>query len=793
MKKHIALVLGLLLSCSGFSQLVRLEGSIKTDTITANMGQFIIYSLPDSSLVKGGYLDSTYFSAVFKPGEKTDFYVKISAFEYQDTLVSFTVSDSVVNLGTIELSKSKNLGTVDVVWLKPEFQRTMDGIKVNVEGTNLQTLNTLFDVLVASPKLTSPDDERIEIIGKGSPLILVDRQAIISNDELKAIPANMVQSIEIITNPSAKYKAQGRGSGVIEVYTKNFHLEGYNMTISSDAGINSQVKPTGGLRLGLNVKRNKLSLNAFIGGNYSQANNFGYSDGYATDDSQRELDSEYEGDSWNTWQFYNVKAAYQISRAHRLTFGVRGHGSLGSSDNISTSEFLTSGIVDTYESSNSDNDYVWLNNSGFVNYLWETDSSGSTFEINLNAVTKLSGSSGYTNAIYQNNLLGTNQSFDIQTESKDNPLLGELRANYEHVFDTTGWKLNIGGSFNLLFNGKIYDQYNLNNDSWIIDPNYSNSYDYQEQITAVFTEVTKSWKKFGVRAGLRVERTDLNGYSNSLDKEFIDSSYTLPFPSASIMFEPKEMIGITLSYSSGIYRPQFSSYDPFVRIEDSLSIEYGNPYLRPELEHSVSLDLDLFYAYNLSLSYGRVKDSESSLQFVDDSSFLVISTPWNAKYTDNFSASLSLPLQLNWLTGWNSFWVDYSKHYFTDEFQRPPFDIVTYGFYSYMNFRLKGDFNIGNRLSLYKWGSPDYVSNSRLRWGIRVTKKMMNNNFQVYIDVENIIPPKSTFEMYGSNFVYSGMNQYEFTSFKLGFFFKFGRLKQSTNIQESNSGQSDRI
>ncbi|MBK9591951.1 MAG: hypothetical protein IPO32_10730 [Crocinitomicaceae bacterium] len=210
--------------------------------------------MPDSSLIKGSYIDSTYFSIEFNAVAGQDYYVKISLAGYADTLIPFKAKPELITLETVKFSAS-TLTTVDIVFKKPEFVRTMDGIKINVQGTTLQTLTSLFDVLTASPKITSPDGEKIEIIGKGSPLILIDRQPIISNDELKAIPASVVESIEIITNPSAKYKGQGSANGVIEVYTKNFALEGYNMNISSSGGINTQLKPTASFSAGINVKR----------------------------------------------------------------------------------------------------------------------------------------------------------------------------------------------------------------------------------------------------------------------------------------------------------------------------------------------------------------------------------------------------------------------------------------------------------------------------------------------------------------------------------------------------------
>ena len=112
--------------------------------------------------------------------------------------------------------------------------------------------------------------------------------------------------------------------------------------------------------------------------------------------------------------------------------------------------------------------------------------------------------------------------FGIRNDSRDIPNIGEFRTNYEHVFDTAGWKLNIGMSYSALFNGKRFDQFNDVDGTWIIDTTASNSYDYQEHIGAAFFDVAKKWKKVGFRVGLRAEYTKLDGYSNSLNQQFMD-------------------------------------------------------------------------------------------------------------------------------------------------------------------------------------------------------------------------------------------------------------------------------
>lgn len=778
------------------AQSVRVEGTVIADKDAVSIGQLTLYSLPDSTLKKGTYLDSTFFSLPINGRKNKDFYAKIAVPGYLDTLIAFEITeetDSVVNLGVIPLTKNTDLETVDIVFRKEMFTRTMDGISVSVEGTSLQNLTNLFEVLKASPKIVSPDEESIEIIGRGSPLILVDRQAIISNDELKAIPANQIERIEIITNPSAKYKAQGSGNGVIEVYTKNFHLEGYNMTIRASGGVNTQLKPGGGLNLGLSLKKKKFTLNGYLGFNYHSANGYGQTTGLTTDDSNRGLNSDYDFESSNIWQYYSIKGAYNFNDRQRLTLGVNGHGSTGGSDNISTSQYTVYNDVLTQSESTSSNKWTWLNNSAFVNYTLETDTNKSNFEVNLNYVNKVSNSKLTSSSNFEYVPTSEKSVFNIRNNSKDVPNIAELRVNYEHNFDTTGWKLGIGGSYSALFNGKRFDQFNDVMGEWVIDPQFSNSYDYQEHIGAAFIELSKKWKKLGFRAGVRGEYTRLDGYSNSLNKQFMDSSYVLPFPSASLLYEANEKLGITLFYDTGIDRPQFSNYDPFIVQQDSFNIQYGNPFLRPAIEQTIGLEFDLFYAYNISIGYTFIKDPVSRISFVQEETFLTESTPWNALSEQGFNASLSIPFQTSWLQGWNSIWVDYSQYSFTPIFGRQPLQNLTYGVYSYLTFILPKSFEIGNRLHINKWGGSESISNATVSWGLRATKKFKGNKFQLFVDVNDIIPPKRRSTNYSGNFVYTSSSQNQFTYFSAGFFLKVGRLKGAAQIQESTSGQSDRL
>lgn len=791
MKKWIVIIL-LTLPFSGKAQLVQLNGQLGVSSLDGKIGQLTIFSLADSTLKKGTYIDSTFFSVQFDPAGHSEFYAKFKILGFQDTTINFSVSGSAVDLGIISLEKDMELEKIEVVYREPAFERTMDGIKVNVDGTTLQTLDNLFEILKASPKLTSPDDESIEIIGKGTPLILIDRQPIITVDELKAIPADMVDRIEIITNPSAKYRAQGRANGVIEVFTKNFRLQGYNVNVSASGGMNTQAKPTAQTGIGLSLKKNKFSLNANVNFNYSSSFGYGHFITTSQGDAVLKKDDSYTFDSWNIWQHGNLKAAYQFNEQHKISAGVRSGGSVNSYFALTEILYSENDLLQTTQTQEGGTDRTWLNNSAFLNYVWETDTNKSNLEININYQLKINEANNEFRNSYQDYFSSYSNEFDVKNESRNRPNVGEIRVTYEHVFDTTGWKISGGGAYNLVYNGMRFDQFNWVDEQWVTDPVYSNSYDYIEQIGNLFFEVTRNWKKFGVRAGISGEYTNLNGYSNSLDQQFMDSLYILPFPSASLQYKPTDKVGITLRYSSGIDRPSFSNYDPFVRIQDSLRIEYGNPYLRPAIEHNVGMDLDLFYAYGLSVDYRYVDGFTSQLAFID-TSFLMNSTPWNADNRQTLSVSLNLPIKLKWLTGWNSIWVNYNKYQFTDIFERGDFYNFTYGLWSYLTFQLKGNFSINNRLHIARWGSDGGVNRTVVNWAVRVNKKLLDNKLTIWMEAADILPVIYRSSRIASNYSESAESRSQFQTFKIGLFYKFGRLKQDANIKESESENSNRI
>ena len=792
--KFILSIFFLLFSLSSHCQSFELKGQIGINQEDLGLGQITVFSIPDSTLIKGSYIDTTTFSLIVTSTGNNEYFAKVSITGYTDTIINFQNSgDSAVDLGIIKLQKDVTLNTVDIVYQKPTYVRNIDGIKVNVEGTTLETLDNLFEILKASPRLMSSDDESIEIIGKGVPLIFVDRQPIISIEELKAIPANMVDRIEIITNPSSKYRAQGRENGVIEIFTKNFRFEGYNMSVNAQGGIISQISPVGSLGIALSLKKAKFSFTGSVYGRYLEQTNTGSIDRTMTDGSNRSTTWEFHNSYRNFSQNVNLKAAYRFNENHTLSGGIRANGFINKSNSEWSGYYLTNGIQDIKEDQIATDELTWINNSAFLNYIVLTDTNQSNLEINLNYQLKVN--EGAINHLTDYLDISTNnfQEFNMRNSYRNRPNIAELRSNYEHIFDTSGWKLSAGASYSIIFNKKELEAFRLIDSDWIIDTEFSNSYDYQEHIGATFFELTKDWSKVSVRAGIRGEITALDGYSNSLAMQFIDSVYVLPFPSASIIYHTSEKLSVTARYTSGINRPQFYNFDPFIRLTDSLTREQGNPYLLPATTHNLGVDFDLFQKYRISIDHSITKNPTTRQMYVEDSSFLFVFIPWNAKRSQSTSISVGFPLRTSWVDGWTYANFSYNNFEFPSEFNFSETESFTYVLWSSLNFHLKGQLTITNQVYVFKHASFAYSQKARVRWNIRITKRMLQNKLSISLIVNDILPPKADFTNEANNYREMGVRNDLFTDFQIGILYKFGRLKNDVRINETESGQSDRL
>lgn len=793
MKTILSLCLTLY-SFASFAQ-IQYSGSISTpegDTLIG--GQFGIFSTDDTTFLKGNLIENNQFD--FRHNKKP-FFIKVFSVAHKDQyiLIEPKPESGKFIIPTISLEPKENLGQVTVQAMRPMFKRSLKGVKVNVSSTPLAELETLFDVLKASPKIMSPDEESIQIIGKGTPTIYVDRQEILTMEELKAIPATFVDKIDIITNPSARYSASGSG-GVIEVYTLNYHMEGSVTSVGLNGGINTLAQPNFGGNINLNFKKKKFSLNFNINGSYSKYMNPSSNRTEYLDSSGILTESNTNGYGTNFWGYSNLKMRYEFNKKHSITAGIRGWGGGNKGGSDGEENFYRHSILAQQSIINGRNGNIWINPTSHLNYKWKTDSSGSYFTTRFQYNVSVRDGNTENTSNFYNITDSSNTNFKRKTDSRDRPHVFTTFVDYVHIFDTTGWELAVGGFHSGLINEKIYDQFNFEDNDWVLDQQFSNAYSYNEHVAALYIDIEKEWNIFSMKLGVRGEGTFIDGFSQALNQTIIDTSYFNLFPSATFMFTlgKKKMWTIATSYSARIDRPKFENYDPFIRQPDSTSITYGNPNLLPEYSHTASLEFGYGYGYSLEVFYQRFNRPIANRAFVDSNTYIAHSTPDNASYSDVLGADLSIPINLKWWRGYNSIWVEYEKFHFPANFLRSPFGNVAFGIQLYEQFFLPKDWSINTNLRITSWADAESISEPQFFWSAGIGKKLMDGNLNLRFDVNNIIPPKNRSTWYGANYVTESQYQWAFTTFKLSVRYKFGRLKAVSHIEDAKKGgQSDRF
>ncbi|MCB0476632.1 MAG: TonB-dependent receptor family protein [Crocinitomicaceae bacterium] len=777
----------------GVSSQIEYSGNITTPEGDTLIGaQFGIYAIEDTTFLKGDMIENNQFEFNYS---KKPFFIKVFSVAHKDEYIRVDPEpqNGKYTIPTINLQPKENLDQVTVTSTRPMFDRSLKGIKVNVANTPLSELQTLFDVLKASPKIMSPDDETITIVGSGAPTIYVDRQEILSMDELKAIPAAFVDKIDIITNPSARYSASGSG-GVIEVYTLNYHMEGAVTSIGLNGSINTKAQPSLGGNINTNFKKKKFSLNFSINGSYGKYINPNSSLLEYTDSSEITQEMLAENRGAHYWAHGNLKIRYDFNRKHSLTAGIKGWGGGNKGNSEENEDYIQHSVLNQSKNSFHDEGNVWINPTANLNYKWQTDSSGSYFNTRFQYNFSVRDGKSLDNSTFYDYLTPNTTGFRRKTDSRNRPHVFTTFIDYVHIFGESGWEIAAGGFHSGLINDKVYNQYNFEDQDWILDSTFSNEYDYKENIAALYFDFEKEWKKVSMKMGVRGEGTFINGFSQALNKQIIDTFYINLFPSATFMFKFNKDWSMTVAYNSRISRPKFENYDPFIRQPDSTSLTFGNPNLLPEYAHVASIEFGYKYGYSLSFSYTRTNRPISNRTFIDSNTYILMTTPDNASYSDQIGVNLSIPINFKWWRGYNSFWANYNKYNFPDNFGRDPFGNFAFGLYLYEQFFLPKDWIINTSLNVNSWANSEMFMKPQVYWSAGIGKKLLDGDLNLRFDVNNIVPPKNKSTSYGSNYIQTNQYQWAFTTFKLSVTYKFGRLKAVQRIEDAEkNNQLDRF
>ena len=599
----------------------------------------------DSSIVKGVMtdVDGNY---CFEGIKKGSYRLQISAIGFITFYSEKIDYDSVTPLVIPNIylqSNGINLNEVSVAAQKKTVEYKNGNVIVNIEGTALAMGNTAYDLLSRLPGVTVSDGN-ISIQGKAGVKILIDGKLQQASGQqlmniLKSMNASQIEKMEVLKKPPVKYDAAGTG-GMINIKTNKLKIVGLSGSVFTSYSQGFYGNPSGGFTL--NYKGRKMNL--FSGFTAAQEwrrmnedfnNEFNYNSTITSVQTRNTIKEHHHSET------YNLGADWFINKNNSIGIKMNGAFGMGNVDNLSTTNFSDTNLGYQSLQLNSQKPNPWIYPEFNVNaeHIFDTIGTALRFSANYNPYWDIYAANfdnHYLDADY-NNVLNPSvfKTSNTLTFTNSNALL-----DFEKEFKKE-WKLETG--IKHTYQEMISDYYLKNQDyttgDYTIDTTYSNVLNYQQNISAIYFNLTKQYKKFSFQAGARGENTVINTVSQSNGLGF-NRQYFNVFPLASIDFKKSDKHVFSLSYNKRVNRPDYNMFNPFPIFINSLSVHKGNPFLKPEYSH----DFGFNYSYKNwmyhSVNYTRLVNAFMGYNNQDDSTKSYVNSAANLKWADIYSYNL---------------------------------------------------------------------------------------------------------------------------------------------------------
>lgn len=515
------------------------------------------------------------------------------------------------------------LKEVEIVAQKPLVKMKVDKMTYNVAQDEDSKSSTVLDMLRKVPMVTVDGQDNITVNGSSSFKVYVDGLPNVmfsSNPSMvfKSMPASAVKSIEVTTNPGAKYDAEG-AAGVLNIVMNKQNtqaaqsMNGYNGTVRASAGTKQL-----GASVFLNGQQGKLSYSANVMTSYNKPGNTTTEMEQIQDNGVSQILTS-DNDLKTPFTMGSLSLGYQIDdmSALNLTAQVNSMNTKTTGTTYTTMGGAAYGSGFSYGST-TDMKMSRTSFSGSIDYQrffnkQHTHSLGFTYQLNYSPAT--------TEAT--NNFLDTSSYIDLTnrySENKDKTTNHIFQLDYSLPIGI-GQTLNLGSKLQL-HDATSDSKYYLKD---VYDPSTSSEYEYKNTILAGYGEYVGNWEKFGVKAGLRYEYTWQDVKYQLGNGQDFNTGYGSLVPTASMQYNLGVGSNIGLTYNMRISRPGISYLNPYVDKSNPIALFYGNPDLDVEKAHNISLVYNAFtqkLMVNLNLHHNFVDNAISQYSFYDDNNLL---------------------------------------------------------------------------------------------------------------------------------------------------------------------------
>ena len=542
--------------------------------------------------------------------------------------------------------KTTTLDEIDIVVEKSTMEFALDKKIFNV-GKDLANLGgSASDLLDNIPSVSVDIDGNVSLRGNEGVRILVNGKpsSLAGPDALKQLSADMIEKVEIITNPSARYQAEG-SSGILNIILKKDRRKGWNGSFNGTYGI----PDAHNLSINLNHRREKVNFFGSIGGRYRNTprNSF----------ERRQLFDDFG------------EIASQLNQDQQsFRGGYSGNLRFGMDYNLNPNATLTGSIVlrkgDGFNS--SEIDYTRFDNNlsliGSTLRSNEEDEDDTSIDYNLTFEQKFAREGQkltidfvYEDEVEAENMDAIQEDYDPFGEVIPQTTLeqligneeaqkdGSLRIDYAHPFKKDG-EIEIGyrGSIRRIENDYQVEEFDNESQSWELLANLSNDFVYDEAIHAIYATIGDKLGKFSYQGGMRYEYTDIGTLLRDTNEEN-NKNYGNFFPSAFLSYELAEGNNIQISYSRRLRRPRFRYLNPFFTFSNPLSVRSGNPDLDPEFADAFEIGNIKYWKKSTLSSSIYYRHSEGVISRINTltEDGVNISRPQNLNSRDDWGAEIS--------------------------------------------------------------------------------------------------------------------------------------------------------
>lgn len=567
------------------------DSTMHNGTITDPKGEFVIDNIPIGKY----YMVVRFigFEPKFIPG------------------LFFNPRNPELDLGIIKVSHSAHiLQGVEVTAARDLMLANLDKRVINVDKDLTGIGGTAVDIMQNIPSVTVDIEGNVKLRGSSNLLILIDGRPtgvedLNSSDILQQIPANTIEKVEVITNPSVRYDPDGT-SGIINIVLKKRSLEGFNGMVQATYGA------FGRFNGGVNVNLRAEKFNVF--GSYdNRINQF-----ESTSSMQRAttfnglttlLDQEGRFERCMLMHVGNIGFDYLPNKYNTYTFSFRYRNFSMDRDGGLSNLMSTEGGT-LLRRFNRDSESSRQMNSYAYNFSYRkiTDRQGEELTADLsfrdNAMRR-------NKEIEQKNFYPNEFISKQQSRVRNTNKMATMRINYiRPLSETSRFETGLSSNVKALSMRFNYDWWDADDELWVADDALANYFVLDEQIHAIYGIYAGMKGRFKYQAGLRGEVALTNGELEMSDNSFTNSYLTF-YPSLHFVYSLTENHDLQLSYSKRVSRPRHWFLNPFIDYSDSLNIRSGNPELTPEFTGSWDISYHTYKnrnSFTASVFYRKTSD-----------------------------------------------------------------------------------------------------------------------------------------------------------------------------------------